>query len=485
MSGKGGVLRFDRNLIVIGAGAAGLVASYTAAAAGAAVTLVERHRMGGDCLNTGCVPSKALIRSARMMADLQRCADFGIEAAGVEVDFSKVMERVRSVIRRVEPHDSLERYRALGVDCIIGEARIVSPNEVEIDGKRLTARALVVATGAAPRVPPLPGIDDIAYLTSDNLWQLTRLPERLLILGGGPIGCELGQSFARFGSKVAIVDLAERLLSPEDSAVSDRVARSLADAGVDLYLGCVARQVVADGDGGILVIERSGRREELQFDRLLVAAGRRPDTRGLGLAELGVESNANGTVKTDRCMRTSVKGIYACGDVTGPFQLTHAAGRQGWYAAMNALYGGLWRFKIDYRAMPHVVFTDPEVARVGMNRREAVEQGVAFDVSRYELAELDRAIAEGENSGYLEVLTVPGTDRILGATLVGAHAGELVGQFTAAMQGGYGLKRILSTIQPYPTYAEAPVLLAGQWRRERIAPWMLALSRRYLRLRRS
>ncbi len=476
--------RYDRNLIVIGAGAAGLVASYTAAAAGARVSLVERDRMGGDCLNTGCVPSKALIRSARFMADLDRCRDFGIHNAQAEWDFAEVMQRVREVVRRVESHDSVDRYRSLGVDCISGEARLLSPNEVEVDGRHLSARSVVIATGARPLIPAIPGIGDIDYLTSDNLWNLDRLPRRLLILGGGPIGCELGQCFARFGSHVIIVDLADRLLAREDAEVSKWVKQGLAADGVDLCLGCRAKRFTVEGDGGRLLMEKGGERESWHFDKLLVVAGRSADTRGLGLADLGVRFNPNGTVRTDQCMRSSVKGIYACGDVAGPFQLPQAAGRQGWYAAMNALYGGLRRFRIDYRSMPHAVFTDPEVARVGLNQREAIERGIRYQVTRYDLEELDRGIAESDYRGYLEVLTVPGRDRILGATL-GPHASELVGQFTAAIQGDYGLKHVLGIIQPYPVFTGAPLLLSGQWRRENLSPRLLALSKRYLRFLRA
>jgi pyruvate/2-oxoglutarate dehydrogenase complex dihydrolipoamide dehydrogenase (E3) component len=473
-----------RNLIVIGGGAAGLVASYTAAAAGASVTLVERDRMGGDCLNTGCVPSKALIRSARFLADSKRSAQFGIRSARVEFEFSDVMQRVRDVVRRVEPHDSAERYGSLGVECIRGEARVLSPRDVVVDGRRLRTRSIVVATGARPSVPAIPGLEAVPYLTSDTVWDLERLPGRLLVLGAGPVGCELGQCFARLGSEVTIVDSQDALLPREDRDVSDLVRQGLAADGVDFRLGCRALRFGGDGNDRHLLLDRDGGRESCGFDKVLVATGRQADVRGLGLEDLGVALNPDGTVRTDTRMRTSVKDIYACGDVAGPFQLTHAAGRQGWYAAMNALFGNLWGFSIDYRAMPYAVYTEPEVARVGLGRRQAAQRGVRFHQTRYDLAELDRAIADGDNQGFVEVLTVPGTDRILGATLVGPHAAEMVGQFTAAMQGGRGLKRVLGTIQPYPSFAEAPVLLAGQWRRERLSPRLLWWSKNYLRWRR-
>ncbi len=474
---------FDRNMIVIGAGSGGLVSAYIAAAVKARVTLIEKHRMGGDCLNTGCVPSKALIRSARFLAHARRAREFGIRSAQVEFDFAEVMERVSGVVRQVEPHDSVERYTGLGVECLQGEARILSPYEVEVDGRRLTTRSIVIATGAGPFVPPIEGIEQVEYLTSDNLWDLRELPERLLVLGGGPIGCELAQCFARFGSKVSLVEMAPQLLPREDPEVSELLDEAFRNEGMDLLLDHRAVRIEAGDGRKQMVCERDGREVVVGFDQMLVAVGRKPNTQGFGLQELGIELRQNGTIETNDFLQTRYPNIFACGDVTGPFQFTHTASHQAWYAAVNALFGGWKKFRVDYSVIPHATFTDPEVARVGLNAREAKAQGIPFEETRFDLEELDRAIAEGETRGFVKVLTVPGKDKILGATIVGEQAGELIGEFITAMRRGLGLNKILGTIHIYPTLGEAVKYTAGNWKRNHVSEKTLNRLMRYHRWR--
>jgi len=477
--------RFDRDLIVIGGGSAGLVASYVGAALKAKVSLIEKDRMGGDCLNTGCVPSKALIRTARFLAEVRRHRDYGVRKAEAEVDFAEVMGRVRRVIREIEPHDSVERYRSLGVDCISGEARLRSPWEVEVDGRTLSARGIVLATGAGPVVPGIPGLDQVPWSTSHNLWELTELPGRLLILGCGPLGCELAQAFSRLGSRVTLVEQADRILVREDSDVSALVAQSLEVDGIRLLTSTRAVGFRVDEGTHLLEVDRAGGAEEVPFDRVLLAVGRRAVTEGLGLEALGIALNPNGTIVTDRSLRTAVPTVYACGDVAGPFQLTHAASHQAWYAAVNALFGGIFRVRADYSALPLAIYTDPEVGRVGLNEAEAAERGVPFEVTRYDLADLDRAIADSEAAGLVKVLTRAGSDRILGAVVVGRHAAELVGEFTAAIRSGHGLKRLLGTIHPYPTWGEGNRYAAGAWRRAHAPEGALRLLERYHAWRRN
>jgi pyruvate/2-oxoglutarate dehydrogenase complex dihydrolipoamide dehydrogenase (E3) component/uncharacterized membrane protein YdjX (TVP38/TMEM64 family) len=472
--------RFDRNLVVIGAGAAGLVTSYIAAAVRARVTLVESHRMGGDCLNYGCVPSKALIRAASIARSMREAARFGIASVDPRVDFAAVMERVQDVVREVEPHDSVERYTSLGVDVVKGRARLVNPWTVEIareDGARqtLTARAIVLATGAAPFVPPLPGLAEIGCLTSDDLWQLRELPRRLAVLGGGPIGCELAQAFARLGSQVTQVEMLPRLLAREDDEVSALAKQALENDGVRVLLGHKALRCERDGEARALVVQAEGRGEErIEFDQLLCAVGRVARLQGYGLEELGIP--ARRTVQTNEYLETIYPNILAAGDVAGPYQFTHVASHQAWYAAVNGLFGSFKKFKVDYSVIPAATFIDPEVARVGLNEREAKEQGVAFEVTRYRLDDLDRAIADGTTEGFVKVLTAPGKDRILGVTIAGAHAADLLAEYVLAMKAGVGLNRILGTIHTYPTMAEANKYAAGEWKRahqpERLLQWV-------------
>ncbi len=476
---------FDRNLIVIGAGSGGLVSAYIAAAVKARVSLIEKHRMGGDCLNTGCVPSKALIRSSRFVAEARRAEAYGVAPLDPKVDFSKVMARVQGVVDTVAPHDSVERYTKLGVDCIRGEARVLSPWSVEVNGRTLTTRAIVIATGAHPFVPPIEGIETVDYLTSDTFWLLREIPPRLLVLGGGPIGCEIAQAMARLGSRVTLVQRRNRLQPREDAEVSATVLDAFTREGVDVRLNHQTIRFYNKGGEQRLVCEHQGAEVEIPFDRVLVAVGRRANTKGLGLEEVGVGFNRNGTVRTDECLQTDCPTIYACGDVVGPYQFTHSAAHQAWYATVNALFGGIRRYAVDNSVIPHVTFTDPEVAGVGLNESLATAQGTPYEVTRYDLSDLDRAIAEGEATGFVKVLTVPGKDRILGATIVGLHAGELITEFVSAMRNGYGLNRILSTIHAYPTLAEANKYVAGNWKRahapQRALRWLARFHRWRLR----
>ena len=476
--------RFDRNLIVIGAGSAGLVSAYIAAAVKAKVTLVEKHRMGGDCLNTGCVPSKALIRTTRFLAQARGVRNIGLRSATVDYDFGEVMERVQKVVAEIEPHDSIERYTSLGVECLQGEARITSPWTVEIRDpsggtQTLTTRSIVIAAGARPFVPPIPGLDQLDVLTSDNIWNLRQLPRRLVVLGGGPIGCELAQCFARLGSAVTQVEMLPRLMVREDPEVSELVERRFREEGVRVLTGHKALRFESDGGGKRLIAEHAGAEVSIEFDAVLCAVGRVANTDGYGFAELGIAVTKQRTVEVNEFLQTIYPNILACGDVAGPYQFTHTASHTAWYAAVNGLFGGFKRFKVDYSVIPWATFTEPEVARVGLNETEAREKGVAFEVTTYDIGDLDRAIADDAAYGFVKVLTVPGKDRVLGATIVGEHAGELIGEFITAMRRGIGLNKILGTIHIYPTLSEANKYLAGNWKRNHQPLGLLAWAEKF------
>ena len=475
---------FDYNLIVIGAGSAGLVSAYIAAAVKAKVLLIEKHKMGGDCLNTGCVPSKALIRSARLLSDARASAKLGIRSMSAEFDFAEVMARVQSVVAKIEPNDSVKRYEALGVNCINGAAKLVSPWTVEVNGKTLSARSIIIATGASPLVPNLPGLDTISYLTSDSLWQLKVLPKRLLVLGGGPIGCELAQAFARFGSVVTVVEMAPKLLSREDDDVSELLRDVFIAEGIHLALGHKALEFKAGAEGGVLIAESNGNRVELAFDQVLIALGRKANVQGFGLDTLGVTLSERGTITADPLLRTNFPNIAVCGDVTGPYQFTHVAAHQAWYAAVNQLLAPFWSFKADYRVIPWATFTEPQVARVGLSESEAKAANIAFEVTRYSMEDLDRAIADGKDHGFLKVLTKTGTDEILGATIVCAEAGEMIAEYVLAMKYRLGLNKILGTIHAYPTMMEANKYVAGNWKRAHAPQKTLAMAARFFAWRR-
>ncbi|WP_087018591.1 dihydrolipoyl dehydrogenase [Thaumasiovibrio subtropicus] len=475
---------FDTNMVVIGAGSGGLVSAYIAAAVKAKVTLIERHKMGGDCLNTGCVPSKALIRAAHTVKEINRAGQFGIESQQPNVDFSAVMARVHNVIANIEPHDSVERYTSLGVDCVTGDANILSPWEVEVNGKTITTQNIVIATGARPLVPAIPGLDQVEFLTSDTIWSLKTQPKRLLVLGGGPIGCELAQSFSLLGTDVTLVEMAPQILIREDSDAASLAAEHLVKDGVKLLTSQKADQFGRDDDGQYAILIHDGKQEKVYFDKVLLALGRTANVRGFGLESLGIDVNERGTVDVNDYLQTKYPNIFAVGDVAGPFQLTHAAAHQAWYAAVNGLFGQFKKFKTDYRVLPAVTYTAPEVARVGLNEKEAIARGIEYQVATYGIDDLDRAITDGDDVGFIKVLTPKNKDTILGVTIVGAKAGDLLAEFTLAMKHGLGLNKILGTIHPYPTMSEAVKYTAGVWKKANAPEKLLAWVARYHEWRR-
>lgn len=469
---------FDTNIIVIGAGSGGLISAYIAAAVKARVTLIERHKMGGDCLNTGCVPSKALIKSARFLNDVKHSEKFGIKTANAEFDFAEVMERVQDVIKKIEPHDSIERFTGLGVDCITGEAKIIDPWTVEVNNQTMTARNIIVATGARPLIPPIDGLDQVSWYSSDNIWDIREQPKRMVVLGGGPIGCEMAQAFARLGSEVTQVEMSPRLMIREDEEISSMVEERFKAEGVNVLTNTRATACKKTGEQ-ILICEQQGKTIEVPFDAMLIAIGRKPNVEGFGLEELGVTLRKNTTIETDEFLRTNYENIFAVGDVTGPYQFTHTASHQAWYAAVNSLFGQFKKYKADYSVIPWATFTDPEVARVGINELEAKEKNIAYEVTTYGIDDLDRAIADSEDHGMVKVLTVPGKDRILGVTIIGAHAGDLIPEFVMAMKYKLGLKKILGTIHTYPTMSEANKAAAGNWQKAHAPQTVLKLLARY------
>ena len=472
--------KYQYNLVVIGAGSAGLVSSYVAAAAKAKVALVERHKMGGDCLNTGCVPSKALIRSASFMRDVRRHKLLGFKEARAEFDFAEVMERVQRVIAAIEPHDSVERYSGLGVDCIHGEAKVVSPHEVEVGGKTLTTRNIIVAAGARPFVPPIEGLEKVNYKTSDTIWEIREQPKRLVVVGGGPIGTELAQAFAFLGSEVTQVEGGARILPREDEDAALLVMQQMKEAGVDIVTNARAKKVES-GDGGrhiVLADSQSGETTRRPFDLLLLAAGRKPNGDKVpGLAEAGVKINERGVVEVDECLRTSVSNIYACGDIIGSYQFTHTASHGAVTAVINALSPLPFKSKVDWSIVPWCTFSHPEVARVGLSEQEAKEKNIAVEVVKYGIDDLDRAIADEEAEGFVKLVTSPGGD-LLGVTIVGAHAGDLLHEYVLAMKQGAKIKDVLSMIHIYPTLAEANRFAASEWNKKHISPKLLSISER-------
>jgi dihydrolipoamide dehydrogenase len=457
--------KFDYNMVVIGAGSAGLVTSYIASTVKAKVALIEKNKMGGDCLNTGCVPSKALIRSAKVLNYIRRAKEFGFSQASAKFNFSDVMKRVQRVISKVEPHDSVERYTELGVECINGAARIITPYEVRVNGRSLITQNIVIATGARPFVPDIDGLDMVDYLTSDTIWNLQKKPNNLVVLGGGPIGSELAQSFQRLGCQVTIVEKNASVLSREDDDVSEIVKKTFAREGVRLYTNHTAKKVVVDANKKYLLCEHNDKMVSIEFDEILIALGRKANIEGFGAEDIKIHMTPHGTIETDEYLRTNFPNIYACGDVVGPYQFTHVASHQAWYAAVNALFKPFKKFKVNYSIIPWATFTDPEVARVGLNEKEAIKKGVKYEVTTYGIDDLDRAIADEEDNGMVKVLTVPGKDTILGVTIVGPHAGDLIAEFVTAMSHDIGLNKILGTIHIYPTLSEANKYVAGNWKK--------------------
>ncbi|MBT8139269.1 MAG: FAD-dependent oxidoreductase [Gammaproteobacteria bacterium] len=477
--------QFDANMLVIGAGSGGLVSAYIAAQVGASVTLVEREKMGGDCLNTGCVPSKTLLRSAKIAHYIRRADEFGLKAAEPQTDFTAVMQRVRDAIAAIEPHDSVERYTSLGVDCVQGNATLVSPWAVQVDGREITARNIVIATGGRPRMLSIEGADQIPLFNSDTIWELREQPGHLLVIGAGPIGCELAQAFARLGSKVTILSHGEQVLAREDCEVGDYVRQRLAGEGISFAMQHDIKRFENNHGQCRVIADHAGEARHIEFSHALMAVGRQANTERIGLEQLGVETGRGGTVPVDDFLRTKFPNVYAVGDVAGPYQFTHTASHQAWYAAVNGLFGSFKRFRVDYSVIPWATFTDPEVAHVGLNEREANKQGINYEVTRYDLSDLDRAIADGEAAGFVKVLTPPGKDKILGATIVGYHAGEMLNEFIATMKRGGKLGDILGTIHIYPTLGEANKFVAGEWRKARKPEKLLAIVRRFFAWQRS
>jgi len=458
--------KYDANLVVIGAGSGGLVSALIAAAVKSKVVLIERHKMGGDCLNTGCVPSKAILRSAKVASLMSRAEEFGIEPVDVKPVFSKVMKRVHKIIETIEPHDSIERFTSLGVECVTGEAEIIDKYTVRVGDRDIRTKSIIIAAGARPFVPPIEGVQDIDYLSSDNVWELTELPKRLVVLGGGPIGCELSQAFAKLGSQVTIVEMMGQLMGREDADVAELITDKFKKDGITVLTDHKAVKFTNDG-GKVLHCETDSGAVEIPFDKVLIAVGRKANSDGMELEKLGIKLRRNGTIETDEYLRTEVPNIFAVGDITGPYQFTHTASHQAWYATVNALFGFAKKFKVDYRVIPWATFTAPEVARVGLSEREAQEKGIEVQVTRYGIDDLDRAIADGEAHGFIKVLTPKnGKDTILGVTIVGSHAGELIAEYVLAMKHNLGLNKILGTIHLYPSMAEANKFVAGNWKRE-------------------
>ena len=475
---------FDANVVVIGAGAAGLVAALVAAGAKAKVVLVEQQRMGGDCLYTGCVPSKTLLRSARINSYIKRGQEFGLRNLSADVDFPAVMQRIQSVIAKIEPHDSVERFTSLGVECVQGAAKILSPYTVQVGSRQINTRSIILATGAGPLIPEISGLNTVDYLTTETIWELTALPTRLLVLGGGPVGCELAQAFRHLGSEVTLIEKDLRLLPREDRDATELLAQRFTSDGIELLTGFQVQEFKNTNGRQIAIADNGEIQKEIQFDRVLLALGRKANVSGFGLEALGMPLTAQGTVEVNDAMQTGFPNIYACGDVAGPYQFTHMASYQAWFAALNALAGGLRLSRLNYRAVPSATFTTPEIARVGLNEQEASARGQKYEVTRFDLSRLDRALADQEAQGFIKVLTAPGKDKILGVTIVGYHAGDLLAEFVMAMTHNLGLKKISAVTHIYPTMTEANKFAANAWRNARLPEKLLPWLEKYFRWRR-
>jgi dihydrolipoamide dehydrogenase len=475
--------KYEANIVVIGAGSGGLVSSLIAAAVKAKVILIERHQMGGDCLNTGCVPSKAILRSAKIANYMHRAEEFGFEPVEVKPVFKNVLQRVQEVIKTIEPHDSVERFTGLGVECVMGEAEVIDKHTVKVGDRSITTKNIIIAAGARPFVPPIPGLDKISYLTSDNIWELEQQPKRLVVLGGGPIGCELSQAFAKLGSQVTMVEMMGQLMGREDADVAQVITKRFQDDGITVLTNHKAIKVTDDGQK-VLHCESENGLVEVPFDEILVAVGRKANSDGMNLERLGIKLRRNGTIETDEYLRTHVPNIFACGDIAGPYQFTHTASHQAWFATVNALFGFAKKFKVDYRVIPWATFTMPEVARVGLSESDAKEQGLDYEVTRYGIDDLDRAIADGEAHGFVKVITPKGKDKVLGVTIVGHHAAELIAEYVLAMKYNLGLNKILGTIHLYPSLAESNKFVAGNWKREHQPHGLLKLVEKFHNWRR-
>lgn len=477
--------KYDYNLVVIGGGAAGLVSSYIAAVTKAKVALIERHKMGGDCLNTGCVPSKAIIRASKVAHSIKTSEKYGIYSKDLKVDFEKVLNKVKSVITKIEPHDSVDRYTNLGVECLEGQAKIISPWEVSINGKIISTKNIIIASGASPFVIPFSGLDNVDYVTSDDLWSMKELPKKFVIVGGGPIGSELAQAFSRLGSDVTILEKAPVIMNKDDLDVSEFVKNKFNTEGISVETKVDIERFEKRDDKNIVIYKKDDEVIELEFDKVLIALGRKANIDNMGIDDLGIKLRNNGTVEADQYLRTNYPNIFVCGDVTGPFQLTHAAAHQAWYASVNSLFGTFKKFKADYSSIPWCTYTDPEVASVGLNEMMAKQKGIKYEVTKYGIDDLDRAIADGSDEGFVKVLTVPGKDKILGATIVGSSAGDIIIEFISAIKNNIGLNKVLSTIHIYPTMSEANKYAAGMWKQKRVSSKTLKILEKFHSWRRS
>jgi len=467
------------NLVVIGAGTAGLVTAAGAAGLGAKVALVEKHLMGGDCLNYGCVPSKALIRSARAFAAVRDAGAFGVRVPeGSSVDFSAVMERMRKLRASISPHDSAQRFQRLGVDVFLGEARFNGSDSLQVGRRLLRFKKAVIATGARAAAPPLPGLKEAGFLTNETIFSLTRLPARLGVIGGGPIGCELAQCFARFGSQVHLFEMTSHVLPREDADAAGIVEQSLVRDGVRLLAESKLIRVRSDARGKILIYQQAGREHELIVDEILVAAGRAPNVEGLNLEGVGVRYDERAGVLVDDRLRTTNPSIFAAGDICSRYKFTHASDFQARIVIQNALFFG--RSKASALTIPWCTYTDPELAHVGLNEDGARERGIAVDTYVQPLSGVDRAILDGEEAGFVKVHVRKRTDQIVGATIVAAHAGDLICELALAMTAKVGLKKIGGTIHPYPTQADAIRKLGDQYNRTRLTPLVQSIFRRWL-----
>lgn len=470
------------HLVVIGAGTAGLVSAAGAAGLGARVALIERHLMGGDCLNVGCVPSKGVIRASRAWQETRHARErFGAPAVDPRShgDFGAAMERMRRLRAGISVHDSARRFSSLGVDVFLGDGRFVGPDAVEVDGKRLRFRCAVIATGARAAVPPIPGLAEAGYLTNETIFNLTRLPERLVVIGGGPIGCEMAQSFARFGSRVTLLDKDGHVLVREDADAAEIVQQAMARDGVRFEFDMKVLEVKARGVEKVVAFESDGQRREVVADQILLAAGRAPNIEGLGLEAAGVRFSPKGVEVDDR-MRTRNKNVYACGDVATRYQFTHIADAQARIVIQNALFFG--RAKASALTVPWCTYTTPEIAHVGLYEKDAKEKGIAVDTLTVPLSGVDRAILDGADEGFLRVHLKKGTDRILGATLVAEHAGDMIGELCLAITHGIGLGKIASVIHPYPTQGEVAKKAADLWRRGKLTPGVKKFFERWFRV---
>lgn len=471
------------NMVVIGAGAAGLISSIATASLGGSVALIERNLLGGDCLNVGCVPSKSLIRSANAAHEMKGAARYGLSPSYIaKSDFYSVMERLRRVRAGISTNDSAARYTELGVDVFIGDGRFIDPNSVEVDGKVLRFKKAVITTGARAAIPDIQGIEDVGYYTNENIFDLVDLPEALIVIGGGPIGCELAQAFSRLGSKVSIIQRG-KLLPHEDKDASAILEESFKSEGIELYSDSQALRVERGTDGKkILVIEKDGSEYAVVGDEILIGVGRVPNVEGMGLGVAGVEYDKKHGVKVDDNLRTTNKRVFAAGDSCMKWKFTHAADAAAQIVVQNALFKG--KKKLSSLVMPWCTYTDPEIAHVGMYDGEAISAGIEYEYYKFDMAENDRARAEGDEVGFVKVMVEKGRDRILGATIVSKHAGEMINEITTCITLGIGLGKLGSVIHPYPTQSEAIKRVAGLYNKSRLTPFIAKLLKLWLRVQR-